>query len=117
MTVIAIEPLTDDAFAPYGDVLDTSDAPDKIINHQAFIPMSMDPFMVVVAADDGGQPAKPRAFITTAGQGINFHRNTWHGVLTPIKGTGLFAVVDRIGDGPNLEEHWFETPYTIRSLV
>ena len=162
MTEIKIEPLTAVAFAPFGDVLDTSGEPDKIINQglcgrfhdraqldysdgkagislfqaelrrfpitldlverhpdgsQAFIPMSMDPFMVVVAADDGGQPAKPRAFITTAGQGINFHRNTWHGVLTPIKGTGLFAVVDRIGDGPNLEEHWFETPYTIRSLV
>lgn len=84
---------------------------------QTFIPMSMDPFVVVVAGDRGELPSTPRAFITQPGQAINFHQGTWHGVLTPIQGTGLFAVVDRIGDGPNLEEHWFETPYTIRSLI
>jgi ureidoglycolate lyase len=44
---------------------------------------------------------------------VNYHRGTWHGVLTPIHAPGLFAVVDRIGDGANLEEHWFETPFTI----
>jgi ureidoglycolate lyase len=26
---------------------------------------------------------------------------------------GLFAVVDRIGPGDNLEEHWFEMPYRV----
>ena len=31
-------------------------------------------------------------------------RNTWHGVLTPLSAPGLFAVIDRIGDTPNLEE-------------
>jgi len=80
---------------------------------QAFLPMSHHPFVVVVAPDEGGTPGQPRAFITTAGQGINFARNTWHGVLTPIHAPGLFAVVDRIGDGPNLQEHWFDTPYVI----
>ena len=80
---------------------------------QAFLPMSHTPFVVVVAPDEGGTPGQPRAFITTAGQGINFARNTWHGVLTPIHAPGLFAVVDRIGDGPNLQEHWFDTPYVI----
>jgi ureidoglycolate lyase len=80
---------------------------------QAFIPMSMDPFIVVVAADAGGQPGQPRAFITAAGQGVNYHRNTWHGVLTPLHAPGLFTVVDRIGEGPNLQEHMFETPFNI----
>ncbi len=155
---IKVEPLTAEAFAPYGDIMDASGAPDKMINQgkcgryhdrarldfsdgtagisifkgeketlpltlalverhpqgsQAFVPISADPFLVVVAADAGGIPANPRAFVTTSGQAINLHRGTWHGVLTPLSEPGLFAVVDRIGDGANLEEHWFEKSYII----
>lgn len=82
---------------------------------QAFIPMSADPFLVVVATDARGTPSEPRAFLTAPGQGINFHRGTWHGVLTPLSAPGLFAVIDRIGEGPNLEEHVFDTPYLIET--
>lgn len=159
---LIIEPLTHAAFAPFGDVLDVTGSPDKMINQgmcgryhdrasldfadgkagislfkaearsfpimldmmerhpegsQAFIPMSMDPFVVVVAPDDNGQPGQPRAFVTTAGQGVNYHRNTWHGVLTPLHEPGIFTVVDRIGEGPNLEEHWFEAAYTITTTA
>ena len=32
MTDILIEPLTPDAFAPFGDVLDASGTPDRLIN-------------------------------------------------------------------------------------
>jgi ureidoglycolate lyase len=151
---ITISPLTQAAFAPYGDVLNCDGAPDKMINaglcgrfhdramvdvtdgqagislfrselralpyqldlierhpagSQAFIPMSMDPFLVIVADAD----LQPRAFVTAPGEGINFHRGTWHGVLTPLSGPGLFAVIDRIGDGTNLEEHTFDTPYSV----
>lgn len=154
------EPLTAEHFAPFGDVLDVSGAPDKMINaglcgryhdraaldfptgtagislfkaqprsfpitldmmerhpdgSQAFLPMSMDPFIVVVAPDMGGQPGQPRVFYTTPGQGVNYKRNTWHGVLTPLHAPGLFAVVDRIGGGPNLQEHWFDTPFVIQN--
>ena len=71
---------------------------------QAFVPMSMDPFLIIVAPDAGGKPAEPVAFVSSAGQAINFHRGTWHGVLTPLSEPGLFAVIDRIGNTPNLEE-------------
>lgn len=156
--IIHIEELTANAFLPFGDVLDVSGDPDKIINQgmcgryhdranvdvtdgkagvslfsaqarslplvldlverhpdgsQAFLPMSSDPFLVVVAPDENGKPGRPRVFKTAAGQGINYHRGTWHGVLTPLHAPGLFAVIDRIGDGPNLEEHWFEVPFMI----
>ncbi|WP_353475615.1 ureidoglycolate lyase (plasmid) [Salipiger sp. H15] len=84
---------------------------------QAFLPMSPDPFLVVVAPDAGGVPGTPRAFLTRPGQGINFHRGTWHGVLTPLCAPGLFAVIDRIGEGPNLEEHWFEEPYLVHAIA
>ncbi len=74
---------------------------------QAFIPMSEHPFLVVVAPDEAGKPGTPLAFVTKPGQGVNYHRNIWHGVLTPLYAPGIFAVIDRIGGTPNLEEHWF----------
>ncbi len=155
---VAIEPLTEAEFAPFGDVLEISGDPTAMINQgncarhsdlakidilegragislfhgqpyalplelqmmerhplgsQAFLPMSQDPFLVIVAEDDAGTPARPKAFVTRSGQGVNYHRNTWHGVLTPLERAGLFAVIDRIGDGSNLEEHWFGEPYLI----
>jgi ureidoglycolate lyase len=77
---------------------------------QAFIPMSADPFLVIAALNN---QAQPQAFITNGAQGINFHRGTWHGVLTPLAGNGLFAVIDRIGNGANLEEFRHPTGWTV----
>lgn len=158
MITIAHQPLTAEAFAPFGDVVSLRDKADKIINQgmcgrhhdlaemdfsdgragislfdaqprslpyqlemmerhpdgsQAFIPMTDSAFLVIVAENLSGQPDMPAAFLTKPGQAINFHRNTWHGVLTPLSSPGLFAVIDRIGDRPNLEEFWFETPYLV----
>lgn len=69
---------------------------------QTFLPMSQNPFLVIVAPDPA---AVPRAFLTNGAQGVNLHRGTWHGVLTPLAAPGIFAVVDRIGPTPNLKEH------------
>lgn len=80
---------------------------------QAFLPMSTDPFLVVVAPDEGGTPGQPLAFLTSGAQGINIRRNVWHGVLTPLSGPGLFAVVDRIGTTPNLEEFRYPDPWRV----
>ncbi|NNF71467.1 MAG: Ureidoglycolate hydrolase, partial [Rhodobacteraceae bacterium] len=30
-----------------------------------------------------------------------------------LEAPGLFAVIDRIGPGVNLEEHWFSEPYEV----
>lgn len=158
-TTITARPLTAEAFAPYGNVLDTDGAPDKIINQgfcgrwhdradldfgpngragislfkaeprslpytldllerhpegsQAFLPMSQSEWLVIVARDDGGHPGQIEAFIAAPGQGINLHRGTWHGVLTPLHAPGLFAVIDRIGETPNLEEFPLTMPCII----
>ena len=80
---------------------------------QAFVPMSAHGFLVVVAPDQQGRPGEPRAFETEPGQAINFHKGTWHVVLTPLHAPGLFAVIDYIGAAPNLEEHWFDESYLI----
>ena len=80
---------------------------------QAFIPLSRRPFLVVVCDDTPEGPGTPRAFLTKPGQGVNYPRNRWHGVLTPIGDNQDFAVVDRGGDGQNLEEFHFAEPYEI----
>ncbi|SDI92477.1 ureidoglycolate lyase [Aliiruegeria lutimaris] len=159
MPEIFTSPLTAEAFAPFGDVLEIGGEPDKWINagacgryhdrarldfvdgqagislfnaqprslpyefdlverhplgSQAFLPMTEHPFLVVVAPDEGGSPGAPRAFLTAPGQGINLYRGTWHGVLTPLHAPGLFAVVDRIGSGANLEEVTYSERWWVR---
>ncbi|MCB6179109.1 ureidoglycolate lyase [Rhodobacter sp. Har01] len=155
MNEIRPEPLTAEAFAPFGEVLQaTGDfrlinaslcrrhhdqarmdfgpdgrsglsilqaepralpySFDLIERHpdgsQAFLPMTQHPFLVVVSP---GPEARPRAFLTNGAQGINLARGTWHGVLTPLHAPGLFAVIDRIGTSPNLDEHRFTRPWTV----
>ena len=154
MRQIRTEPLTAEAFAPFGEVLEAT-GPFRLINaglcqrhhdratidvgdtragisifkaepralpytfdlierhpegSQAFLPMTEHPFLVIVGT---GPEAAPRAFLTNGAQGINLYRGTWHGVLTPLHAPGLFAVVDRIGSTPNLEEHRFAEPWTV----
>lgn len=84
------------------------------LGSQCFMPMTEHPFLAIVAEDEDGKPAEPQAFLIPAHTGINFHRNIWHGVLTPLHAPGLFAVIDRVSDdGVNLEEYNLPTPYLI----
>lgn len=153
-------PLTAQAFAPFGDVIEAKGEPSFQINagmcdrfhdlaraevdgeegevsisighgrpyelpleltlverhplgSQAFIPLQPDPFLVVVAPDDDGTPGRPLAFITAPGQGVNYKKNTWHGVLTPLGRAGDFLIVDRVGPGTNLAEHHYDEAWTI----
>ncbi|MBW6507071.1 MAG: ureidoglycolate lyase [Rhodobacteraceae bacterium] len=85
------------------------------LGSQAFIPMAATPFLVIVAPDAGGTPGTPRAFLADPGQAVNLLRGIWHGVLTPLAAPGLFAVIDRIGPGPNLEEFPLPRAITVRS--
>lgn len=161
MKTIVAEPLTRQAFAPFGDVIEVEGAERVLINNgkcqrfhdlakveaagenarvlinifhgepcelplrltmverhplgsQAFMPLSPRPFLVVVCPDEDSQPGTPRAFITRPGQGVNYARGTWHGVLTPIGDKQEFLVVDRGGDGNNLEEFFFSEPFEIK---
>ncbi|GLQ08448.1 ureidoglycolate lyase 2 [Devosia yakushimensis] len=158
---IFIEPLTAEAFAPFGQVIETRGAHHYPINagmterfhdlarvelgganprplisifrgqpydipltlklverhplgSQAFYPLSERPFLVIVAPDLDGTPGQPRAFLTGPGQGVNIAINTWHGVLTPLERESEFLVVDRGGDGNNLEEYLYPTPFIVR---
>ncbi len=83
------------------------------LGSQAFVPMTEDPFLVIVAPDKDGRPGTPRAFLTGPGQGVNYLRNVWHGVLTPLRRPARFLIVDRIGPGNNLQEHRYDAPWTV----
>jgi ureidoglycolate lyase len=158
---LTARPLTREAFAPFGHVIDTDwqnhfpinngmceryhdlanveaagpnarvlvsifrgkpyDFPLKLkmverhpFGSQAFMPLSPAPFLVVVCPDGPDGPGKPLPFVTAPGQGVNYARNVWHAVLTPIGEPQDFLVVDRGGDGTNLEEFFFEVPWEIR---
>lgn len=155
---IYTQPLTVDAFAPYGEVLECAGESITInqgncqrfhdlanleaadggrmgvsifhaklralpyeldlmerhpLGTQAFVPMSPDGFLILVADDKNGRPDNIQAFVSAPNQGINLHKNVWHGVLTPLAGSGMFVVVDRIGAGNNLEEYELAEPVTI----
>jgi ureidoglycolate lyase len=83
------------------------------LGSQAFYPLSAHPWLIIVAEDEGGVPVRLRAFQPAPGQGVNIAMNTWHGVLTPLEAVSDFIVVDRGGEGNNLEEHHFDPPWTV----
>ena len=85
------------------------------LGSQAFIPVFGSTFIVIVASDNYGKPGKPEVFITRSGQGINYHRNIWHGILTPLEERGLFVVLDWIGSEENLDTHHYNEWYCIEA--
>ena len=157
---VSIEPLTREAYAPFGQVIEVEGAHHYPINggmteryhdlakvelggvhprplvsiargqpyslpltlkmverhplgSQAFYPLALRPFLSIVCPDEGGVPGTPRAFMCSPGQGINMAMNTWHGVLTPLGEVTDFLIIDRGGDGNNLEEYFFDQPWII----
>lgn len=82
---------------------------------QAFTPMNGARMVVITAPDEGGAPGAPRAFMSDGAQGVQYHPGCWHGVLAPLSGPADFLIVDRAGEGRNLEEHRFTEPYVIEA--
>jgi ureidoglycolate lyase len=141
---LPIEALTAQAFAPFGDVIETRDSAQHFtinqgyaeryhnlakvdaalkdgypiisifkakprslpmqvqllerhpLGSQAFIALSSQPFLVVVApAGDVPQFSAIRCFQAAAGQGVNYARGTWHHPLIALHSACDFLVVDR----------------------
>jgi ureidoglycolate lyase len=80
---------------------------------QSFSPIDDRPWLVVVAADEGGKPGRPQVFRAGGRQGVNYRRNVWHHPLIAIGAVSDFLVVDRLGGGVNLEEYFFDEPFII----
>ncbi|MDE1996427.1 MAG: ureidoglycolate lyase [Rhizobiaceae bacterium] len=84
---------------------------------QSFVPLSGRQFLVVVSKDEGGKPGRPQAFLAREGQGVNYHRDTWHHPLMALDLVSDFLVVDRDGPGNNLVEFFFDTPFIIGAPI
>jgi ureidoglycolate lyase len=151
MKTLAIEPLTREAFAPFGDVIELEGAREIPINlgttiryhdlanvdindaggrtlvnlfrgqprtlpfevkmlerhplgSQAFIPFDEKPYLVVVAPAGDLDPQAIRAFVTCGWQGVNYAKGVWHHPLIALGEVSDFIVVDRGGEGCNLNE-------------
>ncbi|BFG73265.1 ureidoglycolate lyase [Paraburkholderia terrae] len=151
MKTLAIEPLTREAFAPFGDVIELEGAKQIPINlgttiryhdlakvdvtdeggrtlvnlfrgqpralpfeitmmerhplgSQAFMPLNDKPYLVVVAPAGELDESKIRAFVTSGWQGVNYAKGVWHHPLLALGEVSDFIVVDRGGDGHNLNE-------------
>ncbi|SDG90048.1 ureidoglycolate lyase [Paraburkholderia steynii] len=151
MKTLAIEPLTREAFSPFGDVIELEGAKQIPINlgttiryhdlanvdvtdeggrtlvnlfrgqaralpfeitmmerhplgSQAFIPLNDKPYLVVVAPAGELDESKIRAFVTSGWQGVNYAKGVWHHPLLALGEVSDFIVVDRGGDGHNLNE-------------
>jgi ureidoglycolate lyase len=162
--LLKIQPLTREAFAPFGDVIETDGSAHFTINAgfaerfhdlanvdvaaedgralisifrvqprpmplrltlmerhplgtQAFFPLHDRDWLVVVAA--GPEPRVPdalRAFRAGGRQGVNYARGTWHHPLIVLTPDHDFLVIDRGGDGANLEEVPFDDAEIVLEL-
>lgn len=75
------------------------------LGSQMFMPLNGADWLVVVCTDPAIS-ASYRAFAAKGHQGVNYARNCWHHPLLVLKDASAFLVVDRKGDGDNLEEFW-----------
>ncbi len=68
------------------------------LGSQAFMPLTPQRFLVVVAAAGPAPRAEQlRCFMAAPGQGVNYARGTWHHPLIALDAGGDFLVIDRGG--------------------
>jgi len=76
------------------------------LGSQAFMPLEQRDWLAVVAS--APTPEACRLFYCRADQGLNYHAGVWHHPLLVIGSDQDFLVVDRDGDGANLDEVFFD---------
>ncbi len=83
------------------------------LGSQAFYPLYGRSWLVIACEDSSDGPGNPKAFVANRDQGVSFNRGVWHGVLTPLGIQSDFIVVDRVGEGDNQEEFYFDKPFEV----
>jgi ureidoglycolate lyase len=74
------------------------------LGSQAFLPLGVVSYLVVVAPAGEFDASKLRAFFTRGWQGVDYARGVWHHPLIVLNTGADFIVVDRGGEGENCEE-------------
>ncbi|MCG7532585.1 ureidoglycolate lyase [Psychrobium sp. MM17-31] len=80
---------------------------------QAFMPLSDNPYLVVVAPKGELDLRKIEVFLAQSHQGVNYHTGTWHHFCLALNEVSDFLVVDRCGAGNNCDEVTIEEPQQI----
>jgi ureidoglycolate lyase len=78
------------------------------LSSQAFMPLSGNPYLVVVGPAGDFDASAIRVFVARGDQGVNYHAGTWHHFSLALEGVSDFMVIDRIADGDgndNCVEH------------
>jgi ureidoglycolate lyase len=87
------------------------------LGSQAFMPLDLRPYVVIVAPVGPFDPKLLQAFRATGTQGVNFRKGTWHHFNLALEAESHFLVVDRAGPGLNLEEVVLGQPVMVAAKV
>jgi ureidoglycolate lyase len=71
------------------------------LGSQAFISLSNNPYLVVVAPKGKLDLSQIKVFLAQGNQGVNYHKGTWHHFCLALNEVSDFLVVDRQGPGNN----------------
>lgn len=74
------------------------------LGSQAFLPLGVVSYLLVVAPAGEFDASKLRAFFTRGWQGVSYARGVWHHPLIVLNDVADFIVVDRGGKEANCEE-------------
>ncbi len=83
------------------------------LSSQAFFPLSINPYLVVVGPRGELEMGGLFAFLARPDQGVNYARGVWHHALIALNEVSDFIVVDRGGPGPNCDEVQLARPVRI----
>jgi ureidoglycolate lyase len=83
------------------------------LGSQAFIPLSKDPYLVIVALPGDFDERTVRVFLAERGEGVNYAKGVWHHALFALGQESDFIVVARGGPGGNCEEIALQRPILI----
>ena len=87
------------------------------LSSQLFMPLSDNPFLIIVAASGAAPgPDTVRVFVSNGGQGVNYDRGTWHHPLIALRTASWFLVLERNGPERNCDEHYFSSSQNLRCL-
>lgn len=85
------------------------------LSSQAFYPLGINPWLVVVAPKGDFDYRKVMAFLAQPDQGVNYHAGVWHHYSLALHGVSDFLVIDRQSshEDDNCEEITLNENYPI----